>query len=207
MPLLKPQPRNFNMLQFAPISSPSSSAVYNSLPGLGADLIETWLSAVLDYIIDANLIPDWTDSESASVRVVPGGSLKQSNGHSYGIYTIFNVLALVRQQEPSLEQVNPRSLRIEYARALIKAVSQRGREVAATRRSDRERKRLREEVELVTIDFRLFLPQAQFLARPRPGEYNCYVIARHHAPLSCSNRPHAFGRVGGIRRGDLNQNL
>lgn len=105
--------------------------------GKETDLIETWLPAVLDCIIDANSKPDWTDSscitnansipnwtdgERASIRVALGHLSGQSDGHSCGIYTIFNALALVRQREPSLEQLNPRSLRVEYARALVKAV-------------------------------------------------------------------------------------
>lgn len=96
--------------------------VYNSMPGHGADLIETWLPAVLDCVIDANPIAHWTESWWGSVRVVQGRSLRQLNGHSCGIYAIFNALALAQQQEPSLEQIDAQSLRVEYARALVKAV-------------------------------------------------------------------------------------
>ena len=49
----------------------------DSLPGLDAELIETWLPAVLDCIINANSsIPDWTNSKWASARVVQRRSLR-----------------------------------------------------------------------------------------------------------------------------------
>ena len=50
--------------------------VYNSMPGHGADLIETWLLAVLDCVIDANTITHWTESWWALVRVVQGHLLR-----------------------------------------------------------------------------------------------------------------------------------
>ena len=96
--------------------------VYNSMPKHGADLIETWLPAVLDCVIDANRIAHWTESWWGLVRVVQGRSLRQLNGHSCGTYAIFNALALAQQREPSLEQIDAQSLRVEYARALVKAV-------------------------------------------------------------------------------------
>lgn len=96
--------------------------IYNSMPGHGADLIETWLPAVLDCIIDANRIAHWTESWWNLVRVVQGRSLRQSDGHSCGIHAIFNALALAQLREPSLEQIDAQSLRVEYARALVKAV-------------------------------------------------------------------------------------
>ena len=96
--------------------------VYNFLSGLGADLIETWLPTVLDCIIDANSVAHWTDSWWDAGKVVQGRSLGQSDSHSCGVYAIFNALALVREQEPSLEPVDVKSFHAEYARALVKAV-------------------------------------------------------------------------------------
>lgn len=103
----------------------------------GIKLINLWLPAILNCIINANLtfsnananpFPPWSisqwDSNTSKIfkKVVPGKSLIQKDTYNCGVFAIFNTLALVQQQEPSLHSINPQALRIEYARALVKAV-------------------------------------------------------------------------------------
>lgn len=110
-----------------------SFTVYNSLPGNYGNLIETWLPAVLDCIVKANMIADnylitlWGNSQWSlmtlkSLKVTLSLSLQQADDYSCGVYTIFNTLALVQQQKPLLQPINPRALRLKYAKVLVKAV-------------------------------------------------------------------------------------
>lgn len=111
--------------------------VYNSIHNYGTKLINFWLPAVLDCIINANLtlsnantaicspwsISRWAPKASGILeKVVLGKSLIQKDTYNCGVFAIFNTLALVQQHEPSFESINPQALRIEYAQALVKAV-------------------------------------------------------------------------------------
>lgn len=95
--------------------------VYNSKPGQDANMIETWLPAVLDCVVNNSSVFSWSNSQWAPQKVQYGQSLRQSDGFNCGIYTILNTLALVQHQEPSLQPVNANALRLEYAQALIRA--------------------------------------------------------------------------------------
>lgn len=104
--------------------------VYNSSPGLETSLAQTWLPKVLDSIINLNSnvrsntnpVPLWSDRQWDWKPVVQGRSLSQTDNSSCGLYAIFNTLALLQEQKPSQEPVNPKALRVEYARALVRAV-------------------------------------------------------------------------------------
>lgn len=96
--------------------------VYNSLPEYGAAEIASLLPVILDRIIDANSESNWNESRWASPKVVQGQSLIQKDDYNCGVYTIFNALALVRGEQPSLQPVSPERLRLMYAGALLTAL-------------------------------------------------------------------------------------
>ncbi|MCJ1463754.1 hypothetical protein MMC07_002363 [Pseudocyphellaria aurata] len=99
--------------------------VYNSSPGHGTAMIEILLPEVLDRIIDANSQSNrshWNESRWAVQKVVQGRTLTQTDAYNCGVYTIFNALALVRGEQPSLRPVSPKELRLKYAEALVTAL-------------------------------------------------------------------------------------
>lgn len=65
------------------------------------------MAAALDCVIDANAALN-ADSNSLWGKingVVPGDCLRKPDKYNCGFYAIFNTLALVQDQEPSLQPV------------------------------------------------------------------------------------------------------
>ena len=98
--------------------------VYNSAPEVDTRLIKTELPKIMKCILDANSTNFHWRNWWAAAKRRQGRSLKQQDSHNCGIYAIFNILALVQLQEPSLrlESFDPRALRIKYALALSRVI-------------------------------------------------------------------------------------
>lgn len=93
--------------------------VYNSSPHIGVSQLERQLPQIINYIIDANSLPLWTNSSWSMPKVQFASVAVQHDSHNCGVYTILNSIALLTRQDPPRQVDNINQLRTDYAKGFM----------------------------------------------------------------------------------------
>lgn len=93
--------------------------VYNSSPHIGVSQLERQLPQIINYIIDANSLPLWTNSLWSMPKVQFASVAVQDDSYNCGVYTILNSIALLSRQDPPRQVDNINQLPTDYAKGFM----------------------------------------------------------------------------------------
>lgn len=93
--------------------------MYNSSLYIGVLQLERQLPQIINYIIDVNSLPLWTNGLWSIPKVQFASVAVQDNSYNCEIYTILNSITLLSRQDSPRQVDNINQLRTNYAKKFI----------------------------------------------------------------------------------------